>query len=310
MRVMGTLIVTMTAVAAATAVFATPAHATAGSQCVRMQGLTEADLCVSIEPMGASVQPGAAATFAVTVSVENGLTADVTVALSTQPSGRATYTSGCPDGDGSASCWIATMNVLGSASSVQMVAQVPASAAGTSVSLSATASVPTVLPWTPPAARAAVSVAAPTPTRSPAPSPSPTAKPAKTTPAPSATRQPSTRHTPAPASGSRTTAPASVEADPTLPPIPLPTLAEPTLAGPSSTVVSPGNASGLFPTISATPSPSPSAPGATTGEVSAEATGFAVPLAPAGLVVAVVIALGGAGLAGRQFYHRRRDGKP
>lgn len=310
MRVMGTLIVT----AAAAAVLvspATPANATVGSQCVRMQGLTVADLCVSVEPVGASVQPGGTATFAVTVSVENGLTADVTVALSAHPSGTATYTSDCPAGDGSASCWIATMNVLGSASSVEMQAQVPAPAAGTSVSLTATASVPTVLPWTPPTAAAAVSVAAPTPT--PSPTSTPASKLVTTTPAPSATRQPATRHPSTPAPGSRSSSPAgsspaSVGADPTLPPIPLPTLAEPALAGPSSTVVSAGNASGLFPAISATPSPSPPAQAA--GQVPAEATGFAVPLAPAGLVVAVIIALGGVGLAGRQFYHRRRDGKP
>jgi hypothetical protein len=258
-----------------------------------MQGLTVADLCVSVEPIGASVQAGGTATFAVTVSVENGLTADVTVALTAHPSGAAAYASGCPAGDGSASCWIATMNVLGSASSVEMQAQVPVSAAGSSVSLTATASVPTVLPWTPPAADAAVSVAAPAPTHSAAPA---------TTRSPSATRQPTT--------GPASTGPASVDTSPTLPPIPLPTLAGPTLAGTGGTVVSPGNASGLFPTISAAPSPSPSARAQAAGQVPAEATGFAVPLAPAGLVVAVVIALGGAGLAGRQFYHRRRDGKP
>jgi hypothetical protein len=277
-----------------------------------MQGLTVADLCVSVEPIGASVQPGGTATFAVTVSVENGLTADVTVALSARPSGAAAYTSGCPVGNGSASCWIATMNVLGSASSVEMQAQVPASAGGTSVSLTATASVPTVLPWTPPAAGAAIPVAAPAPTHSatPASTPKPAPKPAKTTPAPSATRRSATGRAPAPASGSRSTAPASVGAGPTLPPIPLPTLAGPTLSGSGSTVVSPGNASGLFPTISASPPPSPSAQAQAAGEVPAEATGFAVPLAPAGLVVAVVIALGGVGLAGRQFYHRRRGVKP
>jgi hypothetical protein len=292
----------MVTLAAATAVFAAPAvaaparPAVAGSQCVPLQGLTQADLCVTVQPTAASIQAGRTATFAVTVSVENGLTADVTVALGA----GATYASGCPVGNGSASCWIASLNLLGSPSSYQLQAQLPAASGATSVSLTATASVPTLLSWTPPQAGATVSISAPTPT------------PAKTTPAPAKTA-PAARPTSPPSArsttghpgrpGHRATSPAGVGDGPTLPPIPLPSL-----AGTSRSVVRPGNASGLFPTISATPSPSPSPPGAA-GEISAEATGFAVPLAPAGLIVALLISLGGAGLGGRQLYHRRRDGK-
>jgi hypothetical protein len=118
---------------------------------------------------------------------------------------------------------------------------------------------------------------------------------------------PATRHptSPTPAGGKQTS-PASTVAitAPTLPPIPLPSL-----PATGKSVVNAGSASGLFPTISATPSPSPSGPGATTGDVSAAAAGYQVPLAPAGLIIAILIALGGAGLGGRQYLHRRRDGK-
>jgi hypothetical protein len=295
---LGTLAVALIATASATVALAAPASAVTGSQCVRLQGLTLADLCVSVEPAAASVQPDGTATFTVLVSVENGLTADVTVALST----GATYTSGCPDGDGSGSCWIASLNLLGSASSVQLQAQVPVPAGASSVSLTATASVPTLLPWTPPAAGASVPVSAPTPAPTPTPTPAKTTQ--KATPAPAKTSSPkSARPTSSPAA-SPSTPTASVGAGPTLPPIPLPSL-----AGPSSAVVSPGSASGLFPTISATPSASPSA--AKLGaEIPAAATGYQVPLAPAGLIIAILIALGGAGLGGRQLYRRRRDGKP
>ena len=311
MRVIITLAAAMTAAAAGTAVFAVPALAgsatAAGSQCVPMQGLTAADLCVSVQPAAASVKPGGTAAFTVTVSIENGLTADVTVALG----GGATYTSGCPDGDGSASCSIASLNLLGSPSSYQLQAQLTVPAGATSVSVTATASVPTLLPWTPPAASASVPVIAPAATPTPSPTPTPTS--AKTTPAsaktsPARSAHPDPGHTSQAASstGSPSSAPAvTIGGGPTLPPIPLPSL-----AGGSNAIVHAGSASGLFPTISATPSPSPSMPGATTEEVPAEATGYQVPLAPAGLIIAILIVLGGAGLSGRQFYHRRRDGKP
>jgi hypothetical protein len=266
-----------------------------------MQGLTPTDLCVSVAPATASIQAGGTATFTVTVWVENGLTADVTVKLSS----GATYTSGCPDGDGSASCWIASMNVLGSVSSVQMQVQEPAAAGAASVPLSATASVPTLLPWTPPSAASSVAVIAPAATATASPTPAKTTQ----TPSPTTTRSaPAARHT-----SSATTAPAAqhstapttqtVGAGPTLPPIPLPSL-----PGSGQSVVNPGSASGLFPTISASPSPSSSAQGEA-AEIPAEATGYQVPLAPAGLVIAILIALGGAGLGGRQLYQWRRDGK-
>jgi hypothetical protein len=321
MRVLGTLAVaaagTMTAVAAS-AIFATPALAAAGKpagpaklaaagyQCVRMQGLTLADLCVDVNPSVTSVQPGQTATFMVTVSVEDGLAMDVTVALSD----GATFTSGCPGGNGSGSCSIASMNLLGSASSDAMEAQIPAAAGATDVALTATASVPTLLPWTPPSAEATVAVVAPTPTRTATPTPTPaktSPSATKTTPASSSTSAPrhtssATQPTPSRGTGSPGTSVGAVAA-PTLPPIPLPALTEP-----GKSVVSPGNASGLFPTIDATASPSPPAQ-QTTRELRAQATGFAVPLAPAGLVVAILIALGGASLGGRHLYRERRDGK-
>jgi hypothetical protein len=310
MRVIATLAtaVTVTAAAAAAVVSAVPAAASpsgapAGAQCVRMQGLTLADLCVSVQPAAASVHPGGIAAFTVTVSIENGFSTGVTVALSAEPSGEATFTSGCPGGDGSASCSVSSLNLLGSPSSYQLQAQLPAPSGDTSVALTATASVPTLLPWTPPAAGASVAVITPTPT------PSPTAT--KTTPAPATTwparsTKPAPKQ-PSPSAGSQSSAPAvtvGAGAGPTLPPIPLPTL-----AGPANAVVRAGSASGLFPTISATPSPGTSAQGASTREMPAEAAGFQVPLAPAGLIIAILIALGGAGLGGRQLYHRRRDGK-
>lgn len=159
------------------------------------------------------------------VSTENnGSVADVTVALTASPSSqKATFTSGCAKGEGTASC------TLGSVSDKQpasLKAQIPVAADATkvtSVKLTATAIISTTEKWTPPSAAETVAV---------------TGTPASPTP---------------PASSS----PAGVAPVGNLPLGPVPNL-----NGASSQLIGAGNASGLFPAInpSGTPSPSPGSP--------------------------------------------------
>jgi hypothetical protein len=147
------------------------------------------------------------------------------VALTAQPSGqKPTFTSGCAKGAGTASC---TVSSVSDKQPVSLKAQIPVAASATSVTsvkLTATASVTTTEKWTPPSAAETVAVTA----ASASPSSSPTATP-----------------------------PAGVAPGTTLPLGPIPNL-----NNVSSQLIGAGNASGLFPAInpSATPSPSPGSP--------------------------------------------------
>jgi uncharacterized membrane protein YgcG len=302
--------------------------ASSGAQCTRLQGLTDTDLCVTVDSTTSSVAPGGTATYSVDVAVEGGLTVDVTVAISAS-SGTATYASGCPDGDGSASCWIASLNLLGAPASYDMQVQVPVSAGNGAVTLSATASVPTLLPWTPPSAAASVAVSNPAPTASATPRPSappssPSSAPGKT-PAPhsssgsgsgsggsgsggSGSRGAGTGSGGSGSGGSRgagngsgstavSTGGGSLGAGE---PIPLGTV--PTV-GSASSVVSPGSASGLFPTISAgTPAALP------TVRLDAVPAATGMPLAPAATVLGLLVALGGGAFAARDYLRKHARG--
>jgi hypothetical protein len=162
----------------------------------------------------------------VRVSTENnGSAADVTVALTAQPSGqKPTFTSGCAKGAGTARCAVSTVS---DKQPVSLKAQIPVAASATSVTsvkLTATASIVTREKWTPPSAAETVAVTAAS------------ASPAKS-----------------PASSS----PAGVVPEGALPLGPVPNL-----NGVSSQLIGAGNASGLFPAISpsASPSPSPGSP--------------------------------------------------
>lgn len=276
--------------------FASPAVAAA--QCQRLQGLTDADLCVRVHASSSSVKPGNTAGFVVDVSVEGGSAASVTVSLSAS-SGTADITGGCPLGDGTASCWIATMNVLGTPSSYALDVSAPGGSAGSAVSLSASASVPTLLPWTPPSAGASVSVASP-----PAPSPSRSKSPS------------SSPSSPAPGRSSSAQSPAPGKSSPANAPSPVATMSLgavgavgftgsfPADTGVGTSVVQPGNASGMFPAIG----PSGSAGAGAAPRVGAvpDAYRSGLPLAPLGLVVALVMGAAWFALAGLGPFRRWR----
>ena len=177
---------------------------------------------MSVQRAKASISRGQQAAYIVRVSTDNnGSAANVTVALAAQPSSlKPTFTSGCAKGEGTASC---TVSSVSDKQPVSLKAQIPVAASATSVTsvkLTATASVATTEKWTPPSAVETVAVTA----ASASPSSSPTGTSA------------------------------GVPPGTTLPLGPIPNL-----NNVSSQLIGAGNASGLFPAInpSATPSPSP-----------------------------------------------------
>jgi hypothetical protein len=182
---------------------------------------------VSVQRSQTSISRGQQAAYVVRVSTQNnGSAADVTVALTAQPSGqKPTFTSGCATGAGTASCGVSSVSDKQPAS---LKAQIPVAAGATSVTsvkLTATASVVTTENWTPPSAAETVAVTA-----------------ASASPAKSSASSPP---------------PPGVSPGGALPLGPIPNL-----NGVSSQLIGAGNAAGLFPAInpSATPSPSPGSP--------------------------------------------------
>jgi hypothetical protein len=179
---------------------------------------------VSVQRSTASISRGQQAAYVVQVSTKNNGSASlVTVALTASPSSQqATYTGGCAKGDGTATCTVSSVSDKQPAS---LKAQIPVAASAikvTSVKLTATALITTTGKWTPPSAAETVAVTA-----------------ASASPTKSATSS------------------AGVLPESTLPLGPIPNL-----NGVSSQLIGAGNASGLFPAInpSATPSPSPGGP--------------------------------------------------
>jgi hypothetical protein len=186
---------------------------------------------VSVQRSKTSISRGQQAAYVVRVSTQNdGSAADVTVALTAQPSSqKPKFTSGCAKGAGTASCTVSSVSDKQPAS---LKAQIPVAASATSVTsvkLTATASIVTTEKWTPPSAAetVAVTAASASPGKSPAGSSPPDSSPAGLTP-----------------EGA------------------LPLGPVPNLNGVSSQLIGAGNASGLFPAISpsASPSPSPGSP--------------------------------------------------
>jgi hypothetical protein len=179
---------------------------------------------VTVERVQASVARGQSAAYIVQVSTKDGGSAShVTVALTSQPSSqKALFTGGCGDSNGSASC---PVSAVSDKQAVTLHAQIPVASDATSVSsvkLTATASITTAAKWTPPAAAETTAVTA------------------------------------AKASGGGSPS-SSSSAPPAAPGTTLPLGPVPNLNSVSSSLIGPGNASGLFPAISpgATPSPSP-----------------------------------------------------
>jgi hypothetical protein len=178
---------------------------------------------VSVQRSQASIGRGQKAAYVVQVSTaNNGSASGVTVALTARPaSQQPVFTGGCVKGEGTASCAVGSVS---DKQPVSLKAQIPVAAGAssvTSVTLTATASVVTTDKWTPPSAAetVAVTAASASPTSSAAGPSSPGAPPETNLP---------------------------------LGPIP-------NLNGISSQLIGAGDASGLFPAISpsATPSPLP-----------------------------------------------------
>jgi hypothetical protein len=176
---------------------------------------------VSVQRSQSSVKRGQQAGYVVQVSTRNnGSASDVTVTLAARPSGqKPTFTSGCAKGAGTATC---TVSSVSDKHPAILHAQIPVAAGATSVTsvkLTATAGIVTSATWTPPSAAETVAVTSAT-----SASASPTAS--------------------SPAASPGTTLP--------LGPVP-------DLNNVASSLIGAGNASGLFPAISpsATPSPSP-----------------------------------------------------
>jgi hypothetical protein len=178
---------------------------------------------VSVQRSQASISRGQKAVYVVQVSAANGSASNVTVALTSAPtSQKPVYTSGCLKGEGTASCAVGSVQ---DKQPVSLKAQIPVAASAksvTSVKLTATASVVTTGKWTPPAAAETVAV---------------TAAPAS------------------PASSPASTSPPGIPSVANLPLGPIPDL-----NGAASRIIGAGDASGLFPAISPTDTPSP-APG-------------------------------------------------
>jgi hypothetical protein len=178
---------------------------------------------VSVQRTQTSINRGQKAVYVVQVSTGNGGSASgVAVALTAEPtSQKPVFTSGCLKGEGTASCAVSSVS---DKQPVTLRAQIPVAAKAssvTSVKLTATASVTTAQKWAPPAATETVAVTA--------------------------------------ASASASSSPAAASSPGVSPGTTLPLGPVPDLNGISSQLIGAGDASGLFPAISpsATPSPSP-----------------------------------------------------
>jgi hypothetical protein len=115
---------------------------------------------VSVQRTQASIKRGQQAGYTVQVSTKNGSAAEVSVVLTAQPaSQKATFTGGCGQDDGTATCRLGTVTTK----ATSLTARIAVAAAATSVSsvkLTATASVVTTAKWTPPAADETTAVTA------------------------------------------------------------------------------------------------------------------------------------------------------
>ena len=106
------------------------------------------ELCVSLQRSQASIARGHTATYIVRVTTRNASAADVSVALTAQPtSQKATFTKGCTKGDGTAACTVSSVSVR---RPVVLHAQIAVASSATSVKsvkLTATASIATTQGW-------------------------------------------------------------------------------------------------------------------------------------------------------------------
>lgn len=238
-------------------------------------------LCVSVSWSEASVERGQAAVFTVQVSAPDGPVPSTSVTLSAAPSGQeAVFTADCPSADGAATCTLGQLDTSTTPESFTMQAAITVPAGDSSVSgvtLTATAQAASSPAMTTlPAAAGTIAETAPPATSKPSPTPTQTS--AKPTPKPSATKSapattPTTKSPSTGTSGPGTSGTSTVGTGTVAPgtwnpgtvaPIVLPSV------GSSTTVISPGSATGLFPDIAPSSAPAtaagvpPTTPGALT----------------------------------------------
>ena len=181
---------------------------------------------MSVQRLQSSIERGQAATYDVNVSAENGSASGVTVVLTSAPtSQKPEFTSGCSKND-TASCTLGSVTDKQATDLKAQIAVASDASSVSSVTLTATASVTTTAKWTPPAADESTTV---------------------------------TAATAAAKSKSKSKSSASASPDIVLPLGPIPNLNSPDLNAEASLLIGAGNASGLFPAItpSATPSTNP-----------------------------------------------------
>jgi hypothetical protein len=182
-----------------------------------------------------SIKLGQAATYVVEVSAENGSVSDVSVTLTAQPSGqKPEFTSGCANGDGTATCRVGSVTTTQPASMDAQIAVASTATSVKSVTLTATAAVATTAKWTPPAAAETIAV---------------------TSASASASASASDK-------SKRATSSAGVTHDDVLPLGPIPALnSEASMlignGDSSSILIGAGSAAGLFPAISPSPQANP-----------------------------------------------------
>jgi hypothetical protein len=219
-------------------------------------------MCVSVRRAQASIRRGQAAAFTITVWTTKGASApDVTVALTVAPASQnATFTSLCPTGNGESSCELGDVGTDITPASFQLVAQISVPSTATSVTSVTLTAATTTSPVVTSAATAADSVTVTAPPPKPKPTPSP-----RRSPTPRLTTQP-----PATARAPSTSAQHNTTSAPVIAPVPTPGATLPAGTPSASTVSSPGNVSGLLPSITSTAGISSAPP---TTIASAPATG-------------------------------------
>ena len=118
-------------------------------------------LCVSVQSSQSSIKRGQTATYTVQVSTKGGSASNVLVTAAVQPSSqKATFTSGCTRGDGTASCLVGSVTATAPATLKAQIAVASNATSVSSLTLTATASIATTAKWTPPAATGTTSVTA------------------------------------------------------------------------------------------------------------------------------------------------------
>jgi hypothetical protein len=111
------------------------------------------ELCVSIKRFQASIKRGHAAGYIIRVWTRNASVSYVSITLKTLPtSQKATFTSGCTKGDGTASCIIKSVTTRRPAVLHAQIAVSKGATSVKSVKLTATARILTTQKWKPPSA--------------------------------------------------------------------------------------------------------------------------------------------------------------